>query len=215
MQRGCLITLEGIEGTGKTTHIGAICSTLNSFGIETVMTREPGGTKLGEQLRDLLLTKETTIGTEAELLMLFAARSELIREVVRPALDKGQWIVSDRFTDSSYAYQGNGRNCELQLLDALNASICRDIRPDLTILLDVNPEVAKARIAARREQDRFDSETSDFFESVQRAYLSMAEEDPLRWRVVCADQRISEVQASVLRHIHEFLERRRIWLTPW
>ena len=209
MQRGCLITLEGVEGAGKTTHIEAIRSTLISFGIETVVTREPGGTRLGEQLRDLLLARESVIGAEAELLMLFAARSEHIREVVRPALDKGQWVVSDRFTDSSYAYQGNGRNCEPQLLDTLRATVCRDIRPDLTILLDVKPEVAKERIALRREKDRFDSETDAFFKSVRRAYLSMAEAEPSRWRVVCANRKPGEVQADVILHINELLDRHR------
>ena len=210
MQRGCLITLEGIEGAGKTTHIGAIGSTLRSWGIEAVITREPGGTKLGERLRDFLLAKESIIGAEAELLMLFAARSELIRDVVCPALDKGQWVISDRFTDSSYAYQGGGRNCELQLLDALNATICKDIYPDLTILFDVKPEVARARIVSRGEKDRFDFETDTFFESVQRTYLAMAEADPSRWRIICANRKASEVQADVVSCINEFMNRRKV-----
>lgn len=208
MRRGCLISLEGIEGAGKSSHVEAICSLLNSRGIVATATREPGGTQLGEALRELLLSRKLPVSAQAELLMLFAARAEHISTVIRPALDKGHWVVSDRFTDASYAYQGGGRGCDRALLDALSKTVCAGVQADLTLLLDVSLEVATARIATRGKRDRFEAETGVFFEAVRRTYLEMAARDPARWRVIRADRSIDDVKNSVISRVSDFLDHR-------
>ena len=208
MQRGCLITIEGIEGAGKSTHIETIDAALRKRGIATVVTREPGGTALGEKLRDLLLANEDfKISAESELLMMFAARSEHITTVVRPALEDGRWVISDRFTDASYAYQGGGRRCSQTLLDTLNRFICSDIQPDLTFLLDISPSEAENRIINRgSKKDRFESEEPEFFERVRRAYLTLANENPTRWRIISANQEINQIKTIIINQLKTFLE---------
>ena len=205
-RRGRLVTVEGIEGAGKSTHVKTICSTLNARGIENVATREPGGTPVGERLRDLLLSAEIgDVGADAELLLMFAARAEHVMNVVRPALEMGRWVVSDRFADASYAYQGGGRGCDPARLVTLDRLVCAEIRPDLTFLLDIPPEQAAARVADRGEKDRFESESTDFFEQVREAYLARAREDAGRWRVINAGRGLAQVQAEIRREVEAFV----------
>ncbi len=205
-RRGRLLTIEGIEGAGKSTHVEAVCAALRERGLAVVATREPGGTPLGERLRDLLLSSANgAITADTELLMLFAARAAHVATVVRPALEAGRWVVSDRFTDASYAYQGGGRGCDRELLDMLKRAVCRDTQPDLTFLLDVAPEQAIARVEARGARDRFEAESLGFFNRVRDAYLALAAEDPARWRVISAQGAIEQVEAAVIAALAAFL----------
>lgn len=207
VRRGRLITLEGIEGAGKSTHAGTVRAALRDRGLPVVAVHEPGGTALGDKLRELLLAKtDAGVTTEAELLLLFAARAELIQRVVRPALEKGQWVVSDRFTDASYAYQGGGRGCARETLDALKQAVCGEIQPDLTFLLDVAPEEGAARVGKRGEKDRFEAESAGFFERVRRAYLALAAAEPRRWRIIAAGREVRQVEVEVLRELDAFVE---------
>ena len=204
-QRGHLITLEGIEGAGKSTHVEAICAVLRKRGLTVLATREPGGTELGEKLRELLLENRTGVpAANTEALMMFAARAAHISEVVSPALDAGVWVVSDRFTDSSYAYQGGARGCERELLDMLKQAVCRDINPDLTLLLDISPAQAITRVQTRGAKDRFESENLEFFTRVRDAYLMLAAEEPARWRIIPAKQEVGQVEAVILRKIETY-----------
>ncbi len=206
-RRGRLITLEGIEGAGKSTHIEAICNALRDRGLSVVAVHEPGGTVLGDKLRELLLSEaDDGVTAEAELLLMFAARAELIKRVVRPALEKGEWVVSDRFTDASYAYQGGGRGCDRGMLDALRQAVCADIQPDLTFLFDVTPEEGAARVGKRGARDRFEAESTDFFERVRQAYLALAAAEPQRWRVIAAGREAERVEIEVLRELDVFLD---------
>ena len=207
-KRGRLVTIEGIEGVGKSTHIKTICEVLRRHGIDVVATREPGGTLLGEELRRLLLSEQCAgLVAEAELLMMFAARAEHIVTVVRPALDAGQWVVSDRFTDASYAYQGGGRGCSRALLDALRQSLCAEVHPDLTFLLDLEPDQAHVRVETRgNNKDRFEAESREFFTRVREAYLVLSKEDPRRWRVIPAQQSIEQIKAAIVRELENLLE---------
>ncbi len=206
-RRGRLITVEGIEGAGKSTHIEAVCETLRARGIAVVATREPGGTPLGERLRDLLLADAGDgITAEAELLMMFAARAEHIEKVVRPALQAGRWVISDRFSDASYAYQGGGRGCDRILLDALDRGICGNVHPDLTFLLDIAPDKAAARVAARGARDRFENENLEFFTRVRQAYLARAQEETARWRVISAQADVAQVRAAIIAELQAFLD---------
>ena len=200
--RGRLVTLEGIEGAGKSTYAGTVRAVLEKHGIDVVPTREPGGTGPGEKLRDLLLSdKNAALTADAELLIMFAARADHVATVVLPALEAGRWVVSDRFTDASYAYQGGGRGCDRRLLGALEQAVCRGIRPDLTLLLDLAPEHAMARVKARGARDRFETETIEFFTRVREAYLERAGEEPRRWRVIPAQRPLREVEAAVVHAI--------------
>ena len=207
VRRGRLITLEGIEGAGKSTHAETVCAALRDRGLTVVAAHEPGGTALGGKLRELLLSKANAdVTAEAELLLMFAARAELIRRVVRPALEQGHWVVSDRFTDASYAYQGGGRGCARETLDALSRIVCRETRPDLTFLLDITPKEGAARVGKRGEKDRFETEGADFFERVRKAYLTLAAAEPQRWRVIAAGQELEQVKAEVVSELDAFLE---------
>ncbi len=204
--RGRLITIEGIEGAGKSTQVKAVCKTLEARGIAVTATREPGGTALGEALRDLLLSHVNDgITAESELLLMFAARAEHITTVVRPALESGRWVVSDRFTDASYAYQGGGRGCNRAMLDSLRRSVCTDIEPDLTFLLDISPGKAAARVETRGAKDRFESESPEFFERVRRAYLALAGEQPERWRIIPAHDGAEQIETFIGHEIKAFL----------
>ncbi len=181
MNRGKFVTLEGIDGAGKSTHVGTAAEYLRQRGRDVLTTREPGGTSLGEQLRALLLSQAMHI--ETETLLMFAARREHIAAVIEPALTAGRWVVSDRFTDATYAYQGGGRGLDRTRLETLEQWVQRDLRPDLTIVVDVPVGVAMARIAGART-DRFERENLDFFDRVRRAYLEMARQEPIRMRVI-------------------------------
>jgi dTMP kinase len=194
---GRFITLEGVDGAGKSTHLGFVSDWLRAQGREVVVTREPGGTPLGETLRELLLHRE--MDADTELLLMFAARQQHLAELIRPALARGAWVVSDRFTDASYAYQCGGRGIAAGRIAALEAWVQQGFQPDLTLLFDVPPEVAEARRSAARVADRFEREADSFFNRVRNAYLDRARAEPARIHVLDARQSIEALQAEIGR----------------
>lgn len=202
------ITLEGGEGVGKSTNLAFIERYLRDRGVPLVKTREPGGTPLGESIRELLL-KEQAMSSEAELLLVFAARAQHLSEVIGPALSLGHWVLSDRFTDASYAYQGGGRGVSMERIAALEAWIQGPLRPDLTLLLDTPIEVGLERARARGVTDRFEKEQNPFFERVRKVYLQRQTEEPLRMRRINAALSVDEVQAQIALALDELLERSR------
>ena len=195
MNKGKFITFEGIDGAGKSTHIAYVASLLRARGIDVVVTREPGGTTLGEKLRDLLLHEPMHLETEA--LLMFAARREHLAQVIDPALARGQWVISDRFTDASFAYQGGGRKLSMDKLAVLENWVHPDLQPDLTLLFDVPLEVARARLDAAREPDKFEQEKSDFFAATREAYLGRAKQYPERFRLIDSTQSIENIQEEL------------------
>ncbi|MEW6414405.1 MAG: dTMP kinase [Pseudomonadota bacterium] len=195
MTRGKFITLEGVDGAGKSTHLAFIADWLRGQGREVVVTREPGGTPLGETLRELLLHQP--MDPDTELLLMFAARQQHLAERILPALARGAWVVSDRFTDASYAYQCGGRGIAVERVAVLEAWVQRGFSPDLTLLFDVPPEVAEARRAAVRAADRFEREADSFFARVRNAYLDRARAEPSRIRVLDARQSIAALQDEI------------------
>ena len=204
-----LVTLEGGEGAGKSTVLAALRDTLASAGHEVVCTREPGGTPLAEQIRDLLLDpRHEPPAQETELLLMFAARAQHVRETVLPALARGAWVLSDRFTDASYAYQGGARGGDVQFIAELERRVV-GIEPGLTLLLDVPVQVGLSRMRGRGDADRIESEREDFFERVRTAYLGRAQAHPERFRVVDASQALEVVAATAVGHLQEHLERAR------
>ena len=206
-QRGKFITIEGTEGVGKTTNIAFIRDWLKSHGISFVSTREPGGTPFAESIRELLLAnRDETVDENSELLLMFAARAQHIAQVIEPALARGEWVLCDRFTDATYAYQGGGRGIDIEKIAQLENLVQGDLRPDLTLILDVPVEVGLARAGARSEPDRFESEQQKFFEKVRGMYLARAEQMPDRYRVVDASQALVKVTESVARVLDEFLQ---------
>jgi len=202
MKRGRFITFEGGEGAGKSTAIAAAGEVLARHGIEFRLTREPGGTHLGEALRSLVLDAARD-GTcrEAEVLMMFASRAQHVVEVIEPALALGQWVISDRFTDASWAYQGGGRGVEDEVLAMLERFAAFGLQPDRTILLDVPVEEGLRRIAGRGEPDRMERESAVFFERVRAAYRARAAEQPARFRVIDARLPLAEVAQQVAREL--------------
>jgi len=205
-QSGRLITLEGGEGAGKSTVMDAVRERLEARGIRVIVTREPGGTVLGEAVREIVLDPaRRNISAESELLLMFAARAQLVRELIRPALDAGQWVLSDRFTDASYAYQGAGRGqpesriAELERWAAL-------LKPDLTLLLDLPIADGLARASGRGKADRIELENSDFFERVRAAYRARAAAEPRRFRVIDAAKSIDEVRAAACGAVDAFVD---------
>ena len=192
---GKFITLEGVDGAGKSTHLNFVADWLRRQGREVVVTREPGGTPLGEILRELLLHRE--MDADTELLLMFAARQAHLAELILPALARGTWVVSDRFTDASYAYQCGGRGIAEDRIAALETWVQRGFAPDLTLLFDVPPEVAEARRSAARTADRFEREADSFFSRVRNAYLDRARAEPARIRVLDARHGIAELQAEI------------------
>lgn len=196
--QGKFITVEGIEGVGKTTNINFIRQQLEAAGRDVVLTREPGGTPLGEAIRGLLLNPEYTgMDSTCELQLMFAARAEHLAKVVWPALEKGQWVLCDRFTDATYAYQGGGRGIDIGVIARLEQLVQGDFRPDLTLLLDVPVAVGLARASKRGALDRFEQEKVEFFERVRNAYLDMAQRSPDRYRVVDASLPLDDVQKQI------------------
>ena len=184
---GKFITLEGIDGAGKSTHLGWLQDWLRQRAIEHVITREPGGTPLGEKLRSLLLSESMNLETEA--LLMFAARREHVAQVIEPALSRGDWVVCDRFVDASFAYQGGGRELDWAKLERLREWVLGSMQPDLTLIFDVPVDIARQRLhAATTVPDRFEREQVDFFERVRSAYLRIARENPQRVHVVDATQ---------------------------
>ncbi|MDT3708415.1 MAG: dTMP kinase [Thiobacillus sp.] len=192
---GRFITLEGVDGAGKSTHLGFVADWLRQRGKEVIVTREPGGTPLGETLRELLLHRE--MAADTELLLMFAARQEHLAALIQPALARGAWVVSDRFTDASYAYQCGGRGIAAERIAALESWVQHGFAPDLTLLFDVPPEVAEARRSAARTADRFEREADSFFNRVRNAYLDRARAEPGRIHVLDARQPIEAVQAEI------------------
>lgn len=182
LARGKFITLEGIDGAGKSTHIGFVADWLKASGKTIITTREPGGTALGEKLRELLLHEKMHLETEA--LLMFAARREHIAQVIEPALARGDWVISDRFTDATFAYQGGGRKLDLQKLDILEQWVHPHLQPDLTLLFDVPLEIARARLDATRSLDKFELEQADFFAATRAEYLRRAAQFPARFRII-------------------------------
>ena len=196
--QGKFITIEGTEGVGKTTNIEFIQHWLNRRGVEFVSTREPGGTPLAEQVRELLLTpREEKVGDSTELLLMFAGRAQHLDQVILPALDSGTSVLCDRFTDASYAYQGFGREMDCSFIAKLEQIVQGDLRPDLTLILDIPVEIGLKRASERSAPDRFEQEQIEFFDRVRQGYLKIAEENPKRCAVIDASQSLDEVQASI------------------
>ena len=195
---GKFITVEGIEGVGKTTNIDFVRNRLEAAGIDVVVTREPGGTRLGEAIRGLLLDAEYTgMDPACELQLMFAARAEHLAKVVWPALEKGQWVLCDRFTDATYAYQGGGRGIDTEMIARLETLVQGEFRPDLTLLLDVPVETGLARANNRSAPDRFEQEEVEFFERVRQCYLDMAKQHADRYRVIDASLPLEQVQQQL------------------
>jgi dTMP kinase len=195
MTAGKFITFEGIDGAGKSTHIGFVADLLHARGKTVITTREPGGTALGEKLREHLLHEKMHLETEA--LLMFAARREHLAQVIEPALARGDWIISDRFTDATFAYQGGGRKLALAKLAALEQWVHPHLQPDLTLLFDVPLQVARARLDATRALDKFEQEKTDFFAATRAEYLRRAAEFPERFCVIDSTQSISNVHKEL------------------
>ena len=201
--RGRFISLEGVDGAGKSTHVATLADAITAQGHRVVTTREPGGTPLGEQLRELLLHASMTHDTEA--LLMFAARREHVELVIRPALTRGDWVLCDRFSDATYAYQGGGHGVPAARIAELERFVHEDCRPDLTLLFDVPPAVSRARLLRAvgdgRTLDKFEREREDFFVRVRNVYLARAAADPARFRIVDSTQTRDQVRAQLLRYI--------------
>ncbi|MBI3561407.1 MAG: dTMP kinase [Gammaproteobacteria bacterium] len=207
MNPGKFITLEGVEGVGKSSNLAFIAEFLRAQGKNIVVTREPGGTPLGERIRALLLDKNaTTMHRDTELLLIFAARAQHLAAVIHPALRAGQWVVCDRFTDATYAYQGGGRCIEPQRIAQLETWVQGDFRPDLTLLLDLPVATGLQRAAQRGEADRFEQEQQGFFERVRDAYHQRARLEPARVRIIDAAPALEQVQQQLLTVLSLWLE---------
>jgi len=205
--KGKFITVEGIEGVGKTTNLEYLQQLISAAGKELVVTREPGGTPLGEAIRGLLLDPHYTgMDPDCELQLMFAARAEHLAKVIRPAIEAGKWVLCDRFTDATYAYQGGGRGLDTDKIAALEQLVQGDFRPDLTLLLDVPVEIGLARAGNRSAPDRFEQEQVEFFERVRQAYLDMARTHDGRYRVIDASQPLEAVQVQLAVDVAAILE---------
>ena len=203
--RGKFITLEGIEGSGKSTSLDTISKILDTLDIEFIITKEPGGGPLGKDLRKILLDKKTSISPEVELLLMMADRKNHIDNIVEPSLKKGVWVISDRYLDSSYAYQGGGRQIDTSKIDLLTELLKLPI-PDLTILFDLSPEIALQRAKNRSELDRFESEPIDFHQRIREAYLNLANDNVERYVVIDASKDIQNVKEQVQKKVNQFIE---------
>ena len=197
MSSAKFITFEGVDGAGKSTGLDWFVDALRRRGIDLLVTREPGGTPLGEQLREILLHQPMHAETEA--MLMFAARREHVEQVIRPALQRGTWVISDRFSDASFAYQGGGRGVSLTKLEQLEQWVHGDLQPDLTLLFDIPIEVARQRLANNVSLDRFEQERGEFFERVRQAYLARAAKTPQRFAVIRAEKTVPEVQQELAK----------------
>jgi len=205
--KGKFITIEGIEGAGKSTCMAVAAAELESRGKRLVQTREPGGTELGEDLRELLLGhKHTGMADDTELLLMFAARAEHLQQKVQPALDRGEWVLCDRFTDATYAYQGGGRGLDERRIEALENWVQGELRPDLTLLMDLPVAQGMERAGKRSAPDRFESEAFEFFEKVRQRYLQIASAEPARVRVIDASASLDLVSAAIVETIGAFVD---------
>ena len=208
--RGLFITLEGPEGAGKTTNRAYLAEKLEAQGFQVALTREPGGTALAEQIRDILLAPhDEKMSVDTELLLMFAARAQHLAQVILPALEQGKIVICDRFTDATYAYQGGGRGLDCSRIALLEQFVQGDLRPDITLLFDLPVADGMARAVARGKLDRFEQEQQDFFEAVRQSYLQRAQDDPERFRMVNAQQALADVQESLDMHLLEIMERAR------
>ena len=204
MSRGRLITLEGSEGVGKSTNLDVVCKFLEEKRIRFTVTREPGGTEIAERIRELLLSETTEIMDGlTELLLMFAARNQHLTRKILPELDQGLWVVSDRFTDASYAYQAFGRSIAIEKVDTLRRLVQDGFNPDLTLLLDVEPDVSRGRISDR-ELDRIEKENLEFYQRVRAGYLHLAEKSE-RIKLIDASKDLESVGAEIRRHMSEFI----------
>ena len=202
---GKFITLEGTEGVGKTTNLEFIRSWLEARQVPLLVTREPGGTPLAEEVRELLLAKrEESVDATAELLLVFAARAQHLNTVIAPALSEGKWVLCDRFTDATYAYQGAGRGLSLEVISSLESLVQQSLQPDLTIVLDIDVETGLQRAGERAELDRFESEQVEFFHRVRAGYRARVESCPERYRVVDAGQPLQDVQGDITRILEDY-----------
>ncbi len=210
MNRGAFLTVEGSDGAGKTTQLEFIHSWLTSKKIEVVRTREPGGTQVGEKLRNLLLDQtDLAISNETELLMIFAARQQHLQELILPALEGGKWVLCDRFTDATYAYQGAGRGVDETRIAILEQWVQKGMQPDLTLILDVDVSVGQERSANRGNRpDRFERESREFKQAVRSCYLDRSERETKRIRVVNASGSIESVQQAIVRELKAFIRQR-------
>jgi dTMP kinase len=207
-KRGLFLTLEGAEGVGKSTNIEYITQYLERRGIEYVLTREPGGTALAEKIRDLLLAvHEEPMSELTELLLVFAARAQHLDKVIQPALSKGKWVVCDRFTDATFAYQGAGRGLSVETIGQLQLLVQGQLRPDLTLILDLDPEIGLARASNRGELDRFELEQQSFFRHVRQGYLDIAQAEPERCKVIDASKPLTDVKLDLLAALEQGLSR--------
>ncbi len=206
MARGRFITLEGIEGVGKSTNLAFVANYLRRAGKTVIMTREPGGVPVAERIRDVLLTTDREpVPPLSELLLMFAARAAHLAQLIRPELDRGHWVVCDRFTDASYAYQGGGRGLPAHAIAELEALVQGALRPDLTLLLDADWNSTLERRDHRGAHDRFEREGPEFFGRVRNAYLERARNDPRRIRVIDASRAVEAVQADIGAALADFL----------
>jgi dTMP kinase len=205
--RGKFISLEGGEGAGKSTLLAGLREYVERQGIELVQTREPGGTALGEAVRAIVLDPvQKNLAAETELLLMFASRAQLVREVIEPALIAGRWILCDRFADASYAYQGGGRGQPLQRIAELERWACDGVTPDLTLLLDVAVDIGRARASGRGDADRIEVETDAFFERVRANYRERAAAEPKRFRVIDANRSPADVLADATHALLSLIE---------
>lgn len=208
MSPGRFITVEGGEGAGKSTNLDFLQQLMERAGRRVVRTREPGGTPLGEEVRALLLGhREEGMDSTAELLLMFAARAEHIQRVIRPALERGDWVLCDRFTDATYAYQGGGRGLDLEPVRTLESLVQGSLRPDLTLLLDLPVETGLCRAGRRSSPDRFEQEDLAFFRRVRDAYRDRAAAEPGRFRVVDASRSLERVQQQIRGVVEDFMAR--------
>ncbi len=210
MKRGLFITFEGIDGAGKSTHVTWTAEFLRQRGLTLTLTREPGGTALGEKLRDLLLSPDGLIDGETEALLMFAARRQHLAQVIRPALAQGHCVLCDRFTDASFAYQGGGRGVEKAKLDALEAWVHPDLQPDLTFLFDVSAQIGRERVARIKSPDRFEREDAEFFVRVRDAYLERMKESPRRFVRVDGARPIANIQKELGQKLEAVLSNWKI-----
>ena len=197
MNQAKFITFEGVDGAGKSTHLAWFAEALRQRGLDVLVTREPGGTPLGERLREILLNQPMHAETEA--LLMFAARLEHIEQAIKPALQRGTWVVSDRFSDASFAYQGGGRGVPLVKLEQLERWVHADLQPDLTLLFDIPVEVARQRLSNNATLDRFEQEQGSFFEKVRQAYLDRCKKNPQRFALIDASQTPEQVKVDLAK----------------
>lgn len=206
MTKGKFITVEGVEGGGKSTNIAFISDYLHAKNIPHILTREPGGTEVAEEIRRVLLDKNLPgMHEDTELLLMFAARAEHLRKKIIPALESGHWVISDRFTDATYAYQGGGRGISIERIAELESWVQGELRPDATLLFDLDAETGLQRTRQRGEADRFEEEAIDFFNNVRNQYLTMAEQETHRYRIIHAEQALENVQVQLTQVLDDLL----------